>query len=146
MGTKDAEEIVRNWLACGSPAIGRTEPAPTEGDQLQPCGSSDEEVICVYGGPAGNLPDPTWTDIYWNVIFPSCVLCHGPANDNTDQNPDNPLGGDIPGGASSQALDYLDLSGTDLENTTNWAEDTYSRVVDASTSAAGHRAATTRRR
>ena len=137
MGTKDAEEIVRNWLACGSPAIGRTEPAPTEGDQLQPCGSSDEAVICVYSGPAGNLPDPTWTDIYWNVIFPSCVLCHGPANDNTDQNPDNPLGGDIPGGASSQALDYLDLSGTDLENTTNWAEDTYSRVVDASTSAAG---------
>ncbi len=128
----DGREILRNWLACGSPAIGRTEPAPTETDQLQLCGSSDEEVICVYSGPA-DLPDPTWTDIYWKVIFTQCVSCHGPANDNVDQNPDN-LGGDIPGGASAQALTVLDLSGTDLENTTNWAEDTYDRVVDVSTS------------
>lgn len=134
----DAEEIVRNWLACGSPAIGRSEPPPTEADELQPCGGSDEELICVYGGPAGDLPDPTWTDIYWSVIFPRCVLCHGPANDNTDLNPDNPLpDGDIPGGLSAQALTVLDLSGADVNDTTSWAADSYPRVVDVSTSTAG---------
>ncbi len=44
-----------------------------------------------------------------------------PANTNTDQNPDNPFDGQIPGGASVTALAALDLTGVDAMDTTNWA-------------------------
>jgi hypothetical protein len=133
----EAQEIVRNWLACDAPAIGRTETPPTDADQLQPCGASDEEVICVYSGPAADLPDPNWNDIYWTIMFTQCVSCHGPANDNVDSNPDNPFGDEIPGGASPAALAVLDLSGSDTTDTTNWAEDSYPAVVNVSASTAG---------
>jgi hypothetical protein len=133
----EAKEILRNWLACGSPAIGRTEPAPTEAEQLQPCGSETEELICVYSGPSGDLPDPTWRDIYWTIMFTECVACHGPVNSNTDQNPNNPLGGQIPGGASPAGLAVLDLTGSDVNDTTNWPDESYDVVVDVSTSTAG---------
>lgn len=133
----EGQEIVRNWLACDAPAIGRTETPPTEADQLQLCGTADEELICVYSGPAADLPDPDWTDIYWTIMFTQCVTCHGPANDNVDANPDNPLGGDIPGGASSAALAVLDLTGSDTTDTSNWPEDSYPAVVNVSASTAG---------
>ena len=133
----EAQEIVRNWLACDAPAIGRTEPAPTEAQELQPCGSADEEVICVYSGPAAELPDPNWTDIYWTITFTQCVQCHGPLNDNQDANPNNPLGGQIPGGASAAGLAVLDLTGSDPTDTTNWAEESYPALVNASASTAG---------
>jgi len=135
--SSEAQEIVRNWLACDAPAIGRSETPPTEADQLQPCGTSDEEVFCLYSGPAADLPDPNWSDIYWTIMFVQCVGCHGPANDNVDMNPDNPLSGEIPGGASSAALAVLDLTGSDTTDTTNWPEDSYPAVVDASASTAG---------
>ena len=32
-------------------------------------------------------------------MFTDCVICHGPSNDNIDQNPNNPHDGIIPGGA-----------------------------------------------
>ena len=133
----DAQEIVRNWLACQAPAIGRSEPAPSEADELQPCGSDDEEVICVYSGPAGELPDPVWSEIYFSIMFTQCVTCHGPPNDNQDQNPNNPIGGEIPGGASPSALAVLDMTGTDPTDTTNWATESWSAVVDVSASTAG---------
>ena len=135
--SKEGKEIVRNWLACQAPAIGRTEPAPTEADQLQPCGSAGEELTCVYSGPSGELPDPNWRDIYWSIMFTECLRCHAPLNVNTDQNPDNPLGGTIPGGASAGALEVLDLSGDDENDTTEWPDDSYGVVVDVSTSTAG---------
>ncbi len=135
--SSEGQEIVRNWLACDAPAIGRSETPPTDAEQLQPCGSSDEEVICVYSGPGADLPDPNWSDIYWTIMFTQCVSCHGPANDNVDMNPDNPLGGEIPGGASPSALAVLNLTGSDTTNTANWPEDSYPAVVNASASTAG---------
>jgi hypothetical protein len=70
------------------------------------------------------------------LIFNECVLCHGPANSNTDQNPDNP-DGIIPGGASPQGLDALNLSGADPTDTSDWAFDSHEAVFDVPASAAG---------
>lgn len=128
--SSEGQDIVRNWLACQSPVVARTEAPPSPNLELQPCPSVDQE-ICVYSGP-GDLPDPTWSDIYWSIMFTRCVLCHGPANATTDDpNPDNPLGGTIPGGASPVALAALNLTGTDTTNTTNWPIESWSAVVDA---------------
>lgn len=128
----EGQEIVRNWLACAAPAVARTELPPTEADQLQACTSVDDE-ICVYLGPQGELPDPNWTDIYWSVLFENCVGCHAPPGcDDCDQNPDNPLGGRIPGGASAVALEALDLSGASSTDTSDWPSDSYDAVVGVS--------------
>jgi hypothetical protein len=126
----EAQEIVRNWLACQAPVVARSEIAPSTDLELTSCASVDDE-ICVYDGPREDLPDPTWNDIYWSVMFTRCVICHGPANANTDQNPDNPFDGQIPGGASVTALAALDLTGVDAMDTTNWATESYPAVVDA---------------
>jgi len=125
----EAQEIVRNWLACQAPVIARTEIPASDGDELEECPSVDGE-ICIYNGPAV-LPDPVWSEIYWSVMFNECVICHGPSNDNMDQNPDNPRGGDIPGGASPDALAALDLTGPNTMDTTSWPSDSYPAVVDA---------------
>ena len=127
--SSEAQEIVRNWLACQAPVIARTELPPSEPLQLTPCASVDDE-ICIYTGPQGDLPDPTWSDIYWSLMFNECVGCHGPLNGNSDQNPDN-LGGDIPGGASAPGLVALDLTGSNTMDTTNWASESWSAVVSA---------------
>jgi hypothetical protein len=128
--SSEAQEIVRNWLACQAPVIARTEAAPSEALQLEPCQSVDAET-CIYTGPEGGLPDPVWSEIYWSIMFTRCVLCHGPSNATTDDpNPDNPLGGDIPGGASPAALAALDLTGSDTTDTTNWPTESWSAVVD----------------
>jgi hypothetical protein len=126
----EAQEIVRNWLACQSPAIARTEIAGSVEDELESCPSVDGE-ICIYNGPQGDLPGPMWSEIYWSIMFNECVICHGPPNDNVDQNPNNPRGGDIPGGASPAALEALDLTGPDATDTSNWPSDSYPAVVDA---------------
>jgi len=128
----DGQEIVRNWLACQAPVIARTEVAPSDDLQLEPCDSVDEE-ICVYSGPQGALPEPMWSEIYWSIMFTQCVACHGPPNNNLDQNPNNPFGTLIPGGADTTgaAVAALDLSGLDKTNTSDWAADSYSAVVDA---------------
>jgi hypothetical protein len=126
----EAQEIVRNWLACQSPVIARTEIAGSVEDELESCPSVDGE-ICIYNGPQGDLPGPMWSEIYWSIMFNECVICHGPRNDNVDQNPNNPRGGDIPGGASPAALEALDLTGPDATDTSNWPSDSYPAVVDA---------------
>jgi len=126
----EAQEIVRNWLACQSPVIARTEIAGSVEDELESCPSVDGE-ICIYNGPEGDLPDPVWREIYWSIMFTRCVVCHGPLNNNDDQNPDNPLGGVIPGGASPDALAALDLTGSNAMDTTNWPTESWSSVVDA---------------
>ena len=125
----EAQEIVRNWLACQAPVIARTEIPASADDELEPCPSVDGE-ICIYNGPR-NLPSPMWSEIYWSIMFNECVICHGPPNDNVDQNPNNPRGGDIPGGASPAALEALDLTGPDATDTSNWPSDSYPAVVDA---------------
>jgi len=134
-GTGEAEEIIRNWLACASPVVSRTELAPTPELQLTPCESIEGET-CIYAGAQADLPDPTWSSIYWSVMFPRCVLCHGPANANMDQNPDNPTGV-IPGGASAEGLAALDMTGSDTTDTSNWASESWSSVVDAEASPDG---------
>lgn len=134
--SEEGEEIVRNWLACQAPVIARTETAPSEDLELEPCPSIEAET-CIYAGPGEPLPEPTWSDIYWSVVFSNCVVCHGPANDNVDDNPDNPLGGDIPGGANALGLAVLDLTGSDTTDTTNWAAESWSAIVNVSASTAG---------
>lgn len=131
----EAVEIVRNWLACAAPVVARTEFPPDGQLELTPCPTIDGET-CIYNGPQGDLPDPTWSSIYASLIFAECLTCHGPANANVDQNPDNPNGA-IPGGASAEALASLDLSGTDLTDTSNWASDSHPAVFDVPASAAG---------
>ena len=133
----EAQEIVRNWLACQAPVIARTEMPASADDELEPCPSVDGE-ICIYNGPQGSLPDPTWSSIYWSVMFTQCVLCHGPANSNVDQNPNNPFeGGQIPGGASAAGLAVLDLTGSDVTDTSNWASESHPALVGASASPLG---------
>lgn len=127
----EAREIVRNWLACQAPVVARTEIPPSVQEQLQPCPSVDDE-ICIYTGPQGELPEPAWSEIYWSIMFTTCVGCHGPSNNNVDQNPNNPLGGDIPGGASAPALEALNLTGSDTTDTTDWASESWSAVVNVS--------------
>lgn len=130
IGTKEAEEIIRNWLACEAPVIARTEIPPSAELELTPCPSIGDET-CIYNGPEGDLPDPAWSDIYWSIMFQSCVVCHGPRNTNVDQNPDNPIGGAIPGGASAEGLAALNLTGSDTTNTSNWPSESWSAVVNA---------------
>ncbi len=133
--SSEGQEIVRNWLACKSPAIARTETPPSTALELEPCQSVDDE-ICVYSGP-GDLPDPNWSDIYFGIMFTDCVICHGPANENTDQNPNNPLDGNIPGGASPTGLAALNMTGTDTADTTSWPAESWSAVVNALTANPG---------
>ena len=136
-GTSEATDIVRNWLACKAPVVARSELAPSETEELTPCPSIDGEV-CIYSGPQGSLPEPRWSSIYWEVMFNQCVICHGPANSNVDQNPDNPNeDGRIPGGASPQGLAVLDLTGSDPTDTSNWASESHPALVNASASPLG---------
>jgi hypothetical protein len=102
--------------------------------ELTACESLEGEV-CRYSGPLPTLP-ATWSAIYWSVIFPTCVVCHGPANGNLDQNPDNE-GNPIPGGASPQGLAVLDLTGSDTTDTSNWAAESHSALVNVPASQAG---------
>jgi hypothetical protein len=127
--SSEGQEIVRNWLACQAPAIARTETPPSTALELEPCPSVDDE-ICVYAGP-GDLPDPNWSDIYFGIMFTDCVICHGPTNDADDQNPNNPLDGNIPGGASPAGLAALNLTGVDTADTSNWPAESWSAVVNA---------------
>ncbi len=134
--SSQAQDIVRNWLACQAPVIARTELAPSEVLQLEPCDSVDDET-CIYRGPGGPLPDPVWSEIYWSLIFTQCVVCHGPANTNVDPNPDNPLDGQIPGGASAPGLAALDLTGSNTMDTTNWPAEAWEAVVGVGTADPG---------
>lgn len=137
LDTSEGQDIVRNWLACNAPVVARTEIPPTPQLELAPCESIADEV-CVYSGPQAALPDPTWSSIYWSLIFPQCVLCHGPANSNVDSNPDNPFeNGTIPGGASPQGLAALDLTGSDPTDTSSWPAQSHGALVNVPASAAG---------
>ena len=131
----EAQEIVRNWLACQAPVIARTEIPPPSGSSSNRAQRRRRDLHLQRA--AGDLPDPMWSEIYWSIMFTECVICHGPPNGNVDQNPDNPLGGDIPGGASARRLAALDLTGSDTTDTSNWPSDSWSAVVDALASTQG---------
>ncbi len=141
--SKDGREIVRNWVACGAPVIARTEEAPDPdnppvcgnlGESECECQSVDEE-FCVLRGPV-DIPDPTWSSIFFEVVLPQCVTCHGPANGNADANPAR-SGQPIPGGASPAGLASLDLSGANLTDTSGWASGSHSAVVGVAATSIG---------
>jgi hypothetical protein len=86
--TTEGEEILRNWLACGSPVVERTSEPAT----ILPCTqNSDCDVTRACDldlgecRPVGDVVarratelTPTWSSIHANVIRPSCatVGCH----------------------------------------------------------------------
>ncbi len=86
--TTEGEEILRNWLACGSPVVERT----TEPSTVLPCTANadcDVTRACDLDlgecRPVGDIVarratelTPTWSSIHANVIRPSCatVGCH----------------------------------------------------------------------
>ena len=135
IGSSDANEIVRNWLACAAPVVARTELAPSEDLELTPCESVESET-CIYSGPITGLPDPAWSSIYFGLLIDECVRCHAPVNGNADRNPIRE-GQTIPGGASPAGLAALDLSGTDPTDTRDWPSESHAAVVDVSASSAG---------
>ncbi|MCB9596413.1 MAG: hypothetical protein H6719_27065 [Sandaracinaceae bacterium] len=67
----EAEDILRNWLSCGTPVVERTSGRPETnviGFTAEPC-----ERSCV---------DVTWPAIYESIIVPRCATsaCHGTAS------------------------------------------------------------------
>jgi hypothetical protein len=79
LGTPEGNEILRNWLACGAPVVESTA-LPTGGRPGDQCSadSSGAVGVCRRRVFVPQAPDPTWTSIYENVIFPLCgVACHG---------------------------------------------------------------------
>ncbi|MBX3246426.1 MAG: hypothetical protein KF901_04515 [Myxococcales bacterium] len=96
--TPEGREIIRNWLACGSPVL---EASRNPGAMDQPgarCMAEDGEVgLCAFRAGAIEPPDPTWNSIYDRIVRPLCLDCHRPGN---------PFFG--PG---EQELDYSDRMG-----------------------------------
>ncbi len=81
IGTPEGNEILRNWLACGAPVVESAKSDPDEAPG-SPCGGvsgAGHAGDCVHGVPVTlDVPDPTWTSIYTEVIEPLCgVSCHG---------------------------------------------------------------------
>jgi len=75
--TKESKEILRNWLACGSPVIEVSHPAystrmgGTVGEQVEMC----ESESCTVGG---GLPN-SFERVYAEVLEVSCTAgCHNP--------------------------------------------------------------------
>ena len=66
--TAEGRELLRNWLACGTPVIERTE-LPNMGEATVGVIVPSCERTCV---------DPTWASIYDQIIEPSCAVsaCH----------------------------------------------------------------------
>lgn len=85
--TAEGREILRNWLACGSPVVEATTPP------IDITCSSDRECpnrhhclasgVCENVGAIESLRSsstmPTWSSIYTTVLSPTCALsvCHG---------------------------------------------------------------------
>lgn len=84
LDTREGEEILRNWLACGAPVVESTgEPGSfaTGGDCSIP-GEQGHAGSCIVRIPAPiEPPEQTWTSIYALVIGPRCgESCHTPSD------------------------------------------------------------------
>ena len=69
--SKEGREIFRNWLSCGAPTVRETNLV------LPDAGGSPPDA----GGPLDSGPKqgPDWSEIYRDLIAPSCVTgCHTP--------------------------------------------------------------------
>ena len=108
--TEEGREILRNWLACGSPIIGANRLPVDEGDAPgQACAMRVDEVsACVVRHPPLPPPEPTWPSIYEFFSGGNCVSnCHEPgaslfAESNLDM--------------SDQAIAYEELLGPAYES------------------------------
>ena len=101
--TPEGREILRNWLACGSPLVERwTAYLPSDCDTNADCASG----LCTAGEceAAGDVVprlerplEPNWRSIYLQVVEPNCITpgCHAPDPAN--------------GNAISAGLDLTDL-------------------------------------
>jgi hypothetical protein len=117
-----AHEMLRNWLACGSPVVERTEPV------VMPCTSDAECVVtnlCMDTGQCRGVgdvvprrgqvdcsaPEPTWPWIYVCVVTRSCAgaACHVGGNAGGYTLPDAATGyrntvGVAPGASSAACM------------------------------------------
>ncbi len=86
--TAEGREILRNWLASGSPVVERAlEPPDATTRAGTYCGDETIDVFqpvdCIYRAGAVDPPDPNWNSIFEKVIEPLCLACHlGNGNDN----------------------------------------------------------------
>jgi len=90
--TEQGREILRNWLACGSPIVERWTPyLPVGCETNSECASG----ICTGGEceAAGDVVarlerplDPSWRSIFAQVVEPNCTTpgCHAPDPQNGD--------------------------------------------------------------
>ena len=83
LSSADGREILRNWLACGSPVIeARTEPAPINCMHDSECVTQRcVASVCQPVGaaqPGRAVTSPHWQSIYATIITPTCALspCH----------------------------------------------------------------------
>jgi hypothetical protein len=108
--TPEGREILRNWLACGSPLIERwTAYLPSDCDTNRDCASG----LCTAGEceAAGDVVprlerplEPNWHSIYLQVIEPNCITpgCHAP-----DPGNDNAISADLD--LTDEAMSYANL-------------------------------------
>lgn len=107
----DGREMLRNWLACGSPVVEATTfpiATPCTSDEdctlTHRCDTAHGECFDVGAvEPARAVTTPNWSSIYATVIGPTCALsiCHGSAGAAVSGNLD----------LSSAAIGYTALVG-----------------------------------
>lgn len=84
IGSAEGTEILRNWLACGAPVVESTG-LPTGGRPGDLCGTAASGTVgdCRRRIFEPRAPEPRWSSIYEDVIFPMCgVACHGDGTPN----------------------------------------------------------------
>jgi hypothetical protein len=86
VGSREGNEIVRNWLACGAPVIESTTASAGTVPGKTCDGSSvvGHAGYCVYRiVQPPEPPEQNWADIYDKVIHPFCgEACHGQGTPN----------------------------------------------------------------
>lgn len=84
LSTSKGQEILRNWLACGSPIVERT-------DSNRPSGVAAIGDI-LSPRPVTVTTEPTWTRIYEDVLVPRCGTgpCHSEASHRAELTFANP--------------------------------------------------------
>ncbi len=86
VGTRQGNEIVRNWLACGAPVIEST----TASASTVPGKTCEGSSVVGHAGYCVHRivqppepPEQRWSDIYEKVVYPFCgEACHGEGTPN----------------------------------------------------------------
>lgn len=88
LDTNEGLEMLRVWLACGSPVVQATSDLPaasctrdTDCAPLPICDAASARCVPVgaVATPHAITVQPTWTSIYASIVRPTCALeaCHG---------------------------------------------------------------------